>query len=559
MSTEPQSRTSTADLSGRRLGDFLLVRRLGEGGMGTVYLAEQVSLRRRVAVKVLRTDTGGNETSRKRFRAEAEAVARLNHANIVQLYQFHDETQPQYMVLEFVDGWNLREYLARKGPPGVATALGIMWQVASALQRAAEMGIVHRDIKPENILITRKGEVKVADFGLSRMLYPGNDAKHLTQTGVTLGTPLYMSPEQVEGRPTDHRTDIYAFGATCYHLLAGCPPFEGENAFAVALQHVQKEPIPLDTLRPDLPAELCALIHRMLAKKPDDRPSSAAEVLRELQAISERLPKDQTSPALTSLTLSLPVAESTAMLPTLIQSGSKTGLRTMPAWLTRTIWLATIAGSLFFAYVGGAWTAAALRPHVEEPPVEPTDTVQAAPLETLLGSYRRKERGYRDLIEETENPGREREELRRGIQHRMDLGLLYLEQIPRELDRAEELFAAQMKSKVREYEYLGKVGMAMVLAFRDEPEKSNQLLVEAINQQREGAAPTLPPNLRWLRMLLTALEHNKRNCQAQKLRYPPELVVFEANLRRFQNFPGPIGGPPGPAQGPPVERPRPPQ
>lgn len=542
-------------MSGRRLGDFVLVRRLGEGGMGTVYLAEQVSLHRRVAVKVLRGDSGGSETSRKRFRAEAEAVARLNHANIVQLYHFHDDSSPQYMVLEYVDGWNLREYLARKGPPGLAMALSIMWQVASALQRAAEMGIVHRDIKPENILITRKGEVKVADFGLSRMLYPGNEAKHLTQTGVTLGTPLYMSPEQVEGRPTDHRTDIYSFGATCYHLLAGCPPFEGENAFAVALQHVQKEPIPLDTLRPDLPPRLCALIHRMLAKKPEQRPPSAADVLRELQAISEGLPKDQTSPALNSLSLSLPVVESEALIPTLTGTSSAPGGWKQSRWLKAAMWSAAVGGSLFCAFVGGALTAAALRPQVEEVPNEPNDAVQAAPLETLLGSYRRKERGYRDLIEETENPGREREELRRGIQHRMDLGLLYLEQIPRELDRAEELFAAQMKSKVREYEYIGKLGMAMVLAFRDEPEKSNQLFLEALNQQRESTGLFIPPNLRWLRMILTALDHNKRNCLAQKLRYPPELTVYETNLRRLPGLPG--GGPPVSPPGPPVDRPRP--
>ncbi len=506
--------------------------------MGTVYLAEQVSLRRRVAVKVLRGDSTGSETSRKRFRAEAEAVARLNHANIVQLYQFQDGSSPHYMVLEYVDGWNLREYLARKGPPGLPMALSIMWQVASALQRAAEMSIVHRDIKPENILITRKGEVKVADFGLSRMLYSGNEAKHLTQTGVTLGTPLYMSPEQVEGRPTDHRTDIYSFGATCYHLLAGCPPFEGENAFAVALQHVQKEPIPLDTLRPDLPPQLCALIHRMLAKKPEQRPASAAEVLRELQAISEGLPKDQTSPVFNSLTLSLPVVESEALMPTLTETSSVPSGWKQSRWLKTAMWSGLVVGSLLCAFVGGALTAAALRPQVEEVSNEPNDTVQAVPLETLLGSYRRKERGYRDLIEETENPGREREELRRGIQHRMDLGLLYLEQIPRELDRAEELFSTQMKSKVREYEYVGKLGMAMVLAFRDEPEKSNQLFLEALNQQRESAGLFIPPNLRWLRMILTALDHNKRNCLAQKLRYPPELSAFETNLRRLPGLPG---------------------
>src|SRR5262245_61452496 len=158
-----------ADLTGRTLGDFHILRRLGQGGMGQVYLAEQISLKRKVALKLLRADLAARPVALQRFKAEAEAVARATHANIVQVYAIGESDGLHYMALEYVEGKNLREYLEKKGAPEVLVALSLMRQVASALQRAAELGIIHRDIKPENILLTRKGEVKVADFGLSRV------------------------------------------------------------------------------------------------------------------------------------------------------------------------------------------------------------------------------------------------------------------------------------------------------------------------------------------------------------------------------------------------------
>src|SRR5579864_4022948 len=243
----------SVDLSGRTLGDYHILRRLGHGGMGEVYLAEQLSLKRRVALKILRADLAADPTYLQRFRAEAEAVAQATHANIVQVYAIGEADGLHFMALEYVEGRNLREYLEKKGPPQILLALSIMRQVASALQRASELGIIHRDIKPENILLTRKGEAKVADFGLSRVFSDDAQPLNLTQAGVSMGTPLYMSPEQVECKPLDHRTDIYSFGATCYHMLAGQPPFRGQSPFEVAIQHVQKEPVPLSEIRPDLP------------------------------------------------------------------------------------------------------------------------------------------------------------------------------------------------------------------------------------------------------------------------------------------------------------------
>src|SRR5947199_6748975 len=189
------------DLTGRALGGYQVLRRLGQGGMGQVYLAEQLSLKRKVALKILRADVASSPTSLQRFKAEAEAVARATHANIVQVYEFGECDGLHYMALEYVEGKNLREYLEKKGTPEVLVALSIMRQVAAALQRASELGIIHRDIKPENILLTRKNEVKVADFGLSRVVEGEGRPVSLTQSGVTMGTPLYMSREQVEGKP----------------------------------------------------------------------------------------------------------------------------------------------------------------------------------------------------------------------------------------------------------------------------------------------------------------------------------------------------------------------
>ena len=274
------------DLSGRQLGDFRLLRRLGRGAMAEVYLAEQLSLRRQVAVKVLRAELAEDETYLKRFRREAEAAAALVHAGIVQIYEVGCADSRHYIAQEYVQGRTLREWIARHRPVDLPHALSIMRQVASALAKAAEKGIVHRDIKPENILITRQGEVKVADFGLAR-LPSRRDATELTQVGMTMGTPLYMSPEQIEGRPLDCRSDLYSFGVTCYHVLAGEPPFTAETALGVAVQHLNREPPPLEDVRPDLPPDLCRLVHHMLEKSLDRRAESATYVLRELRRIHQ--------------------------------------------------------------------------------------------------------------------------------------------------------------------------------------------------------------------------------------------------------------------------------
>jgi len=276
---------SEPDLSGRRLGDYQFLRRLGRGGMAEVYLAEQLSLRRQVAMKVLRQNLASDESYVRRFHHEAQAAAKLVHANIVTIHEVGCVEGWHYIAQEYVPGQNLKQLLSRLGRGlDAPQAVTILRQVAAALSKAAEQNITHRDIKPENIMLASSGEVKVADFGLARVAQAG-EALNLTQVGITMGTPLYMSPEQVEGKEVDPRSDLYSLGVTCYHMLAGRPPFDGETALAVAVQHLKTEPARLELLRPDLPEGLCRIVHKLLAKQPADRYQKAVDLLKDLKAL----------------------------------------------------------------------------------------------------------------------------------------------------------------------------------------------------------------------------------------------------------------------------------
>jgi serine/threonine-protein kinase len=290
-------------LSGRTLGDYVVGRRLGRGGMGEVYLARQVSLDRDVALKVLPADADADPVALARFEAEAQAAARLSHPNIVHVYAVGHVEGVRFIAMEYVAGRTLRDRL-RDDPPTIPAAVEIMRQAARALAAAGAAGLVHRDIKPDNLLLGPDGQVKVADFGLC--LRP-DSAAPLTRTGVTLGTPMYMSPEQVQGRALNHRSDLYSLGVTFYHLLAGRPPFRAENSVALALKHVHETPPPLQPLRPEAPPALVALVERLLEKDPARRPADAAEVVRVL---------DRVAHALGPATRPLPDDGATAVAPT---------------------------------------------------------------------------------------------------------------------------------------------------------------------------------------------------------------------------------------------------
>ncbi len=277
---DSQSPQPPSDLSNVRIGEFLLLRRLGSGGMADVYLAEQMSLGRNVAVKVLKNDaiSGGSEVLLKRFEQEARAAGGLSHPNLVQVITTGRDGAVAYIVQEYVPGLNLSQWIRKHGPPDFQTGLKWMQQAAAALRAAADAGIVHRDVKPENILVTRSGIAKITDFGLAQLNQPNTPRMNLTQAGTTMGTPWYMSPEQIQGEKLDHRSDQYSLGVTAYHMFAGKPPFAGKNPVTVAVQHLKEEAVSLASLRADLPKEICDTIHRMMSKKPMDRFQSAAEL-----------------------------------------------------------------------------------------------------------------------------------------------------------------------------------------------------------------------------------------------------------------------------------------
>ena len=250
--------------------------------MADVYMAEQQSLGRQVAVKVLRPATLRHPVSVERFMQEARAAASLVHGNIVQIHEVACVDGIHFLAEEYVAGPSLKAWLTVRGPLDALQALSVLSQVGSALAKSAQVGIVHRDIKPENLLVTPAGEVKVADFGLARMV---EDDLELTQEGMTLGTPLYMSPEQAAGKPVDVRSDLYSLGATVYHLVTGHPPFAGPTSLAVAMAH-QREPLmAVAAYRPELPAGLGRIIEQLLEKAPQDRCESPTDLLQAVEAV----------------------------------------------------------------------------------------------------------------------------------------------------------------------------------------------------------------------------------------------------------------------------------
>ena len=510
---------AAVDLTGQTLGDFQLLRKLGQGGMGQVYLAEQLSLKRKVAVKLLRPDLAANAKALERFKLEAEAVARATHANIVQVYFIGEAQGHHYMALEYVEGRNLREYLARKGPPEVLLALSIMRQVAAALQRAGELGIVHRDIKPDNILLTRKGEAKVADFGLSRCLEGEQPALNLTASGVTMGTPLYMSPEQVEGKPVDPRSDIYSFGVSCYHMLAGQPPFRGSTAFEVALQHVRNEPAPLGSVRPDLPPELCAVVHKMMAKDPDQRYQTGRELLKDLVRVREGLAGvTGFVPLMTGPVEAVPTA-----------AGSATPASAVVPVLPRRSrrWVpAAFVLSLAAALAGGVFLGVSRQRQGGGPVAESGGEVLPA---SESPSLDRREEELRATVERYLDPANANKNPATGVRLCLDLALPYLEQ--NRIDEADKLFKRLAKLRQPAYHTLGVLGQAIVLGLKDQAADSNKkfrTLQRKGNDAQKGRIvfELLRTNRDLARWAAEAAYHNALSGQVTPKDMPPYLRPY---------------------------------
>ncbi|MFQ5638121.1 MAG: serine/threonine protein kinase [bacterium] len=222
------------------ISHFKIIRKLGEGGMGEIYLAEDIKLNRTAVIKCISPRLITDEDSRRRFMREAQAAARLNHPNIVTVYELGEHADIVYIAMEYIDGETLRELITQQDLP-ILKAINFVIEICAGLSRAHKAGIVHRDLKPENIMIDRDGWVKILDFGLAKL----RDRSTLTKAGFTMGTPAYMSPEQVRGEALDERTDIFSTGVLLYELITGLHPFEAdyEQAFVYSIIHEQPEPL----------------------------------------------------------------------------------------------------------------------------------------------------------------------------------------------------------------------------------------------------------------------------------------------------------------------------
>ncbi|MDA3963868.1 MAG: serine/threonine-protein kinase [Planctomycetota bacterium] len=276
-------------LAQKQVGGYKLTRRIGEGGMGEVYLAEQLNMHRQVALKVLHDKWVDDEEFRKRFLLEARAAGKLSHPHLIQVYDVGKYQGKYYFSMEYVDGVTAEDLIAHDGSMAIEKVVDIALQVCQALKYLASQDIVHRDIKPANIMLTKDGTVKLGDFGFIQSVY---DAE-LMQEGTTLGTPDYISPEQARGeRNLDVRSDVYSLGASMFHMLTGSPLFDG-SCSKVMRDHIDTTPPDLTELRADVPNEMVRILGKMLAKDPIDRYQSADDLIADLEMMKIDQAADQ--------------------------------------------------------------------------------------------------------------------------------------------------------------------------------------------------------------------------------------------------------------------------
>jgi tetratricopeptide (TPR) repeat protein len=287
---------------GKQVGPYEILEKLGAGGMGEVYRARDPRLGRDVAVKFLSGDAAQDRDRLRRFLGEARTVSGLNHPNIVTLHEIGDSQSGPYLVTEFVEGRTVRRMLAQ-GPLPLAEALDVAIQTARGLQKAHDASIVHRDIKPENLMMTGDGFVKILDFGLAKLARPddativGSLDQGLTAPGIIVGTPAYASPEQLQGRPVDPRTDLFALGVVLYEMLSGANPFRRESAIGTLNAILNEATPPLETTVPAVPAPLAAIVAKATAKAPEDRYATARELETALSAVRAQITSGLLPPA----------------------------------------------------------------------------------------------------------------------------------------------------------------------------------------------------------------------------------------------------------------------
>ncbi len=265
-------------------GRYRVLRKVGAGGMGVVYLAEQIAIGRPVALKLLHREFATDDQLVRRFIQEARIAASLRHRNVVIIHDFDQgEDGSLFLAMEYLEGQTLSQMIRREGPLPVGRALGFAVQIGEGLRAAHRAGVIHRDVKPQNIMVVEGDEVKLLDFGIARLRDAGGP--HLTRSGAALGTPAYMAPEQIEGQEATERTDIYAFGSVLYEMLTGAAPFTAPSAAAVLAKHLHGTPVPLRARRPDVPAGVERVVMHALEKDPAARQGEMGQVLAGLRDV----------------------------------------------------------------------------------------------------------------------------------------------------------------------------------------------------------------------------------------------------------------------------------
>ena len=346
------ARSPEEALEGTLVHHFRIVKKLGRGGMGIVYLADDEKLKRQVALKLLLRDRVGDDDRRRRLLREARAASAITHPNIAAVYEVGEDGDRVYIAMELVRGQNLRERLARgRIPHDEATRVGVT--IARALAKAHELGIVHRDLKPDNVMIDPDGHVKLLDFGLAKLARreedaasagPEESASVLTTDGRILGTPSYMSPEQASGRPTDARSDVFSLGVVLYEMLCGARPFAGTTSMDVLVAINRDDAEPLATRTPSVPADVARIVMRCLEKSPDARYADCCALAASLEAALMANPPRRRAwllPAVVAVAVAGVVAWRTLLAPPTPAPGAAPALSAaiLPTATTTTTWV----------------------------------------------------------------------------------------------------------------------------------------------------------------------------------------------------------------------------
>lgn len=332
-------------------GRYEVLERIGAGGMAIVYKAKDILLNRVVTIKVLREQFVTDEDFIRRFRREAQSAASLSHPNIVSIYDVGKDGDTEYIVMEYVEGRNLKEIIREYAPLSTDQSINLARQITGAIQNAHEHHIIHRDIKPHNILVTADGHAKVTDFGIARAV----SSATVTHTGDIVGSVHYLSPEQAKGIQSNEQSDIYSLGIVLYELLTGKVPYDGETPIAIALKHLQQQPVPPSKLNPRIDKEFEAVIMRAISKSPEQRYLSAKDLLEDLNHIQagqpikrlENFPTDDAEATQTHQGMSQVLA------PVGVRNPTSTPVKSLKG--KRRVWLVAGLVLLFSLIGGGIW------------------------------------------------------------------------------------------------------------------------------------------------------------------------------------------------------------